>query len=365
MVKWLPNSQGMHLSHAKCQVFYRRMKELNMVLLTHTGLEHAVDMAYHNDVLGNALLLRAPLDAGVRVIAAHCASEGAECVHQREMTEVESERARSIGDQDEDEDEQMEESETDEDDPAHAAAAASSTHSRPLKRARTSSTTATPTIVGANTRQSYLSLAFGSTPVTHLQLAKPEKAKDQAQGQQRKRRRNDDDESGDDETEAHEHDHHGHSSQVQQQQQQSFDMFIRLMECKKYEGLLFGGQKARREQGRHARTLAMARPHFLCSFPSFSRSFVVPPARSLAFSPLHSTRADISSITAYKRVGVLETLLNRSDLHHRLINGTDYPYASSSAGATFAVRATRRSPVHGLMLACCLVCFSLSLSGSL
>jgi len=28
------------------------------------------------DALGNPLLLRAPLEAGVRVIAAHCASEG-------------------------------------------------------------------------------------------------------------------------------------------------------------------------------------------------------------------------------------------------------------------------------------------------
>ena len=34
---------------------------------------------------------------------------------------------------------------------------------------------------------------------------------------------------------------------------------------------------------------------------------------------------DISSVTAHKRIGVLETLLNRTDLHDRLINGTDYP----------------------------------------
>lgn len=52
------------------------MRSLGMVLLTHTGVEHSVDFAYHNDELGNPLLLRAPLDAGVKVIAAHCASEG-------------------------------------------------------------------------------------------------------------------------------------------------------------------------------------------------------------------------------------------------------------------------------------------------
>jgi hypothetical protein len=31
------------------------------------------------------------------------------------------------------------------------------------------------------------------------------------------------------------------------------------------------------------------------------------------------------SVTAFKRVACLETLLNRQDLHHRLINGSDYP----------------------------------------
>ena len=48
------------------------------------------------------------------------------------------------------------------------------------------------------------------------------------------------------------------------------------------------------------------------------------------FAVLTVSLFQISSVTAHKRVGVLELLLNRQDLHHRLINGTDYPSASLS-----------------------------------
>jgi len=44
--------------------------------VTHTGDEHAVDAAELNQAFGNPLKLEAPLKRGVRVIAAHCASEG-------------------------------------------------------------------------------------------------------------------------------------------------------------------------------------------------------------------------------------------------------------------------------------------------
>jgi len=76
VIKWLPNSMGMDLRHAKCVKFYGVMKELNIILLCHVGEEHSVDQGGPDQTLGNPLLLRAPLDAGVRVIAAHCASEG-------------------------------------------------------------------------------------------------------------------------------------------------------------------------------------------------------------------------------------------------------------------------------------------------
>lgn len=76
IVKWLPNSQGIDPSDPKCAPFYAAMVELDMALLTHTGDEHTVDAGGLNNALGNPLLLRAPLAAGVKVIAAHCGSEG-------------------------------------------------------------------------------------------------------------------------------------------------------------------------------------------------------------------------------------------------------------------------------------------------
>jgi uncharacterized protein len=52
------------------------MVELGLVLLVHTGDEHAVDAGGLDQSLGNPQKLMSPLDAGVRVIAAHCASDG-------------------------------------------------------------------------------------------------------------------------------------------------------------------------------------------------------------------------------------------------------------------------------------------------
>jgi len=76
MVKWLPNSMGMDPSDPLCIPFYKKCVELKMVLLTHTGEEHSVNPPGSDNSLGNPLLLRAALDQGVMVIAAHCASEG-------------------------------------------------------------------------------------------------------------------------------------------------------------------------------------------------------------------------------------------------------------------------------------------------
>jgi predicted TIM-barrel fold metal-dependent hydrolase len=75
MVKWLPNAMGINPSDERCDPFYRKMKELNLVLLSHTGEEKAVE-AEEDQLLGNPLHLRRPLEHGVRVIAAHCAGLG-------------------------------------------------------------------------------------------------------------------------------------------------------------------------------------------------------------------------------------------------------------------------------------------------
>eukprot|EP01083_Nonionella_stella_P245982 854554_1 len=76
MVKWLPNTMGIDPDNPKCKPFYEKMKELDMVLLSHTGQEHAVDAGFQDQTFGNPLKLRSPLDCGVRVIAAHCATDG-------------------------------------------------------------------------------------------------------------------------------------------------------------------------------------------------------------------------------------------------------------------------------------------------
>lgn len=74
-VKWLPNSMGMNPASKLCEAFYEKMKQYDMVLLTHVGTESAMEVLKFKQY-GNPLLLRKPLDMGVKVIAAHCASLG-------------------------------------------------------------------------------------------------------------------------------------------------------------------------------------------------------------------------------------------------------------------------------------------------
>ena len=74
-LKWLPNAMGMNPAHPKTKPFYEIMHRYGMVLISHSGEEQAVE-ADEDQKLGNPLLLRAPLDAGVKVVVAHCASLG-------------------------------------------------------------------------------------------------------------------------------------------------------------------------------------------------------------------------------------------------------------------------------------------------
>src|SRR3954464_9600802 len=74
-VKWLPAAMGIDPASARCQRFFEAMQKLDLPLITHAGLERAV---LGNDLQdgGNPLRLRRALDAGVRVVVAHCASMG-------------------------------------------------------------------------------------------------------------------------------------------------------------------------------------------------------------------------------------------------------------------------------------------------
>ena len=66
---------GIDPASALCDAFYRRLAELRLPLITHGGKEYAMDAGEHQD-LGNPLRLRRALEAGVRVVVAHCAAMG-------------------------------------------------------------------------------------------------------------------------------------------------------------------------------------------------------------------------------------------------------------------------------------------------
>jgi mannonate dehydratase len=74
-VKWLPSAQGIDPGSPRCDAFYRALARLRVPLLSHGGAERAARGA-NLEQLNNPLRLRRPLDAGVRVIVAHCASLG-------------------------------------------------------------------------------------------------------------------------------------------------------------------------------------------------------------------------------------------------------------------------------------------------
>jgi uncharacterized protein len=90
IVKWLPNAMGIDPSDPKCDPFYQKMKELDLILLSHGGEEKAVE-AEEDQKLGNPLLLRRALDHGVKVIVAHCAGLGTnEDLDARDRRQVEN-----------------------------------------------------------------------------------------------------------------------------------------------------------------------------------------------------------------------------------------------------------------------------------
>jgi mannonate dehydratase len=74
-VKWLPASMGIDPASPKCDRFYAAAARLNIPVVSHAGLERAVAGTDIQEY-GNPLRLRRALDAGVRVVVAHCASMG-------------------------------------------------------------------------------------------------------------------------------------------------------------------------------------------------------------------------------------------------------------------------------------------------
>lgn len=73
-IKWLPSGMGIDPASQKCVPFYKKLAELRLPIISHTGKESAV--AGGQQTFGNPLRMRQALDHGVKVILAHCASEG-------------------------------------------------------------------------------------------------------------------------------------------------------------------------------------------------------------------------------------------------------------------------------------------------
>jgi mannonate dehydratase len=74
-VKWLPAAMGIDPASPRCDAFYAAMVKHDLPLITHGGEEKAVEGAKQHEN-GNVLKLRRPLEQGLRVVVAHCASLG-------------------------------------------------------------------------------------------------------------------------------------------------------------------------------------------------------------------------------------------------------------------------------------------------
>jgi predicted TIM-barrel fold metal-dependent hydrolase len=74
LVKWLPSIQLIDPADERLAPFYRRMAELRLPLLVHTGAEHS--FTWSKDEFADPARLRLPLSLGLTVIAAHAAWPG-------------------------------------------------------------------------------------------------------------------------------------------------------------------------------------------------------------------------------------------------------------------------------------------------
>jgi predicted TIM-barrel fold metal-dependent hydrolase len=72
LMKCLPNCQNIDPSDRRYGPFWERMAAAGLPLLAHTGGEHTVPIV--NAAFADPKLLRFPLECGVTVIAAHCAT---------------------------------------------------------------------------------------------------------------------------------------------------------------------------------------------------------------------------------------------------------------------------------------------------
>lgn len=73
-IKWLPSAMGIDPASPRCDKLYHALAKTGLPIISHAGRELAVQGGSQDD--GNLLKLRRAMDHGVRVVMAHCASDG-------------------------------------------------------------------------------------------------------------------------------------------------------------------------------------------------------------------------------------------------------------------------------------------------
>ena len=98
LIKWLPITQDIDPSDARCFPFYEALAHLKMPLLSHTGWERTLPTA--NDRVADPALLRPALERGVTVIMAHCGTRSffGESCHVDSFIRMAREWERCYGD---------------------------------------------------------------------------------------------------------------------------------------------------------------------------------------------------------------------------------------------------------------------------
>ena len=74
LIKLIPSTQHIHLMDEKHNEFYDALSSYNIPLLCHVGPEYSFPEGIRQRALDNFRFLEKPLDHGVTVIAAHCAT---------------------------------------------------------------------------------------------------------------------------------------------------------------------------------------------------------------------------------------------------------------------------------------------------
>lgn len=91
-IKWVAPSQGFDPSNPLIKPFYQKVKEYGMVIMSHTGDEHAFNvMDESTREFGNPVLMRNALDMGIPIILSHAGGD--------DVKNFDGQRLTSIGDQ--------------------------------------------------------------------------------------------------------------------------------------------------------------------------------------------------------------------------------------------------------------------------